>query len=58
MYLGKGKRVRTIVVMLIVFAAVVIGVLVIQDGSVAAAELAAGKSGTAYNYNIVFALLY
>ncbi|MDO4860701.1 MAG: SpaA isopeptide-forming pilin-related protein [Bacillota bacterium] len=52
MYLGKGKRVRMIVVMLIVFAAVVIGVLVIQDGSVAAAELAAGKSGTAYNYNI------
>ncbi|MBR6444043.1 MAG: thioester domain-containing protein, partial [Firmicutes bacterium] len=52
MYRDKVKCVKTAVIMLVIFAVAVAAGLLAMNGDVLAAELKAGKSGTAYNYTI------
>ena len=49
---GKTKCVKAAFVLLLIFAAAFIAGAILADRDASAAELTAGKSGTAYNYDI------
>ena len=52
MYFKKGMFIGAAIGIMILFTAAVIGILLLNESDAEAAELTAGKRGTAYNYTI------